>query len=163
MDNLTSENFGKPLRMRWVMVGMAFLATVLNYVHRLSFNYLSADGELRHLIPDSAIALWPNGNMLIRAQGWSTDDLSGEGCGISYAGIQAHRSLSVSRSSVNNVRGRQVMVKNSRPCTQTKAKKDPLSTAQISSGRRNVRAAHLPPRNPGIDRACERAVLARNE
>lgn len=36
------------------MVGMAFLATVLNYVHRLSFNYLSADGELRRLIPDDA-------------------------------------------------------------------------------------------------------------
>jgi ACS family hexuronate transporter-like MFS transporter len=41
-------------RMRWVMVGMAFLATVLNYVHRLSFNYLSAEGELRRLIPDDA-------------------------------------------------------------------------------------------------------------
>ncbi|GGH31677.1 MFS transporter [Dyadobacter endophyticus] len=40
--------------MRWVMVGMAFLATVLNYVHRLSFNYLSAEGELRKLIPDDA-------------------------------------------------------------------------------------------------------------
>lgn len=38
--------------MRWVMVGMAFLATVLNYIHRLSFNYLSADGDLRKLIPD---------------------------------------------------------------------------------------------------------------
>jgi len=36
------------------MIGMAFLATVLNYVHRLSFNYLSADGDLRKLIPDSA-------------------------------------------------------------------------------------------------------------
>lgn len=34
------------------MIGLAFLATVLNYVHRLSFNYLSADGELRKLIPD---------------------------------------------------------------------------------------------------------------
>lgn len=45
---------GKPLKMRWVMVGMAFLATVLNYVHRLSFNYLSADGDLRKLIPDDA-------------------------------------------------------------------------------------------------------------
>jgi ACS family hexuronate transporter-like MFS transporter len=40
--------------MRWVMIGFAFLATVLNYVHRLSFNYLSADGELRKLIPDDA-------------------------------------------------------------------------------------------------------------
>jgi ACS family hexuronate transporter-like MFS transporter len=34
------------------MISLAFLATVLNYVHRLSFNYLSADGALRHLIPD---------------------------------------------------------------------------------------------------------------
>ena len=40
--------------MRWVMVGLAFLATVLNYIHRLSFNYLSADGELRELIPNEA-------------------------------------------------------------------------------------------------------------
>lgn len=54
MNNLTHGNFGKPLKMRWVMVGMAFLATVLNYIHRLSFNYLSAEGELRQLIPDSA-------------------------------------------------------------------------------------------------------------
>ncbi|WP_431209276.1 hypothetical protein ACQ86N_24125 [Puia sp. P3] len=30
------------------------MATTLNYVHRLSFNYLSADGELRKLIPDDA-------------------------------------------------------------------------------------------------------------
>jgi MFS transporter, ACS family, hexuronate transporter len=44
----------KPLRLRWVMVGFAFLATVLNYIHRLSFNYLSADGPLRKLIPDDA-------------------------------------------------------------------------------------------------------------
>jgi MFS transporter, ACS family, hexuronate transporter len=49
-----SLHFVKPLRMRWVMVGLAFLATVLNYVHRLSFNYLSADGPLRQLIPDDA-------------------------------------------------------------------------------------------------------------
>ena len=44
----------QPLKMRWVMVGLAFLATVLNYVHRLSFNYLSADGALRELIPNDA-------------------------------------------------------------------------------------------------------------
>lgn len=44
----------KPLKLRWVMIGMAFLATVLNYVHRLSFNYLSAEGPLRKLIPDEA-------------------------------------------------------------------------------------------------------------
>jgi len=36
------------------MVGLAFLATVLNYVHRLSFSYLSATGPLRELIPDDA-------------------------------------------------------------------------------------------------------------
>ena len=55
MKNLTdSFSYEKPLRMRWVMVGFAFLATVLNYVHRLSFNYLSADGPLRKLIPDDA-------------------------------------------------------------------------------------------------------------
>ncbi|MEO6914872.1 MAG: MFS transporter [Chitinophagaceae bacterium] len=44
----------KPLKMRWVMIGFAFTATVLNYVHRLSFNYLSASGELRKIIPDDA-------------------------------------------------------------------------------------------------------------
>lgn len=44
----------KASRMRWVMISMAFLATVLNYIHRLSFNYLSADGELRNLIPNEA-------------------------------------------------------------------------------------------------------------
>src|SRR5476651_940 len=44
----------KPSRMRWVMISLAFLATVLNYIHRLSFTYLSADGALRKLIPDSA-------------------------------------------------------------------------------------------------------------
>ncbi len=50
----TLANTAKPLKMRWVMVSMAFFATVLNYVHRLSFNYLSADGDLRKLIPDDA-------------------------------------------------------------------------------------------------------------
>jgi ACS family hexuronate transporter-like MFS transporter len=44
----------KPSRLRWLMISFGFLATVLNYVHRLSFNYLSADGELRHLISDEA-------------------------------------------------------------------------------------------------------------
>jgi MFS transporter, ACS family, hexuronate transporter len=52
VPDLSTES--KPLRMRWVMIGFAFLATVLNYIHRLSFNYLSADGELRKLIPDDA-------------------------------------------------------------------------------------------------------------
>lgn len=40
------------MRMRWVMIGFAFSATVLNYVDRLAFNLLSSDGELRALIPD---------------------------------------------------------------------------------------------------------------
>jgi ACS family hexuronate transporter-like MFS transporter len=44
----------KPLRMRWVMIGFAFVATVLNYVDRLAFNYLSAEGTLRDLIPDDS-------------------------------------------------------------------------------------------------------------
>jgi len=50
--DLLTEN--KPLPLRWVMIGFAFFATVLNYIHRLSFNYLSADGDLRKLIPDDA-------------------------------------------------------------------------------------------------------------
>lgn len=55
MNNIPeSLTENKPLRLRWVMIGFAFLATVLNYIHRLSFNYLSADGELRKLIPDDA-------------------------------------------------------------------------------------------------------------
>jgi ACS family hexuronate transporter-like MFS transporter len=52
-EAITLDN-NKPLRMRWVMISFAFMATVLNYVHRLSFNYLSADGALRKLIPDDA-------------------------------------------------------------------------------------------------------------
>jgi ACS family hexuronate transporter-like MFS transporter len=54
--NHTSEQLtdNKRQRLRWVMIGFAFLATVLNYIHRLSFNYLSADGDLRKLIPDDA-------------------------------------------------------------------------------------------------------------
>ena len=54
MTNLSDSSAEKLSRMRWVMVGFAFLATVLNYVHRLSFNYLSASGPLRKLIPDEA-------------------------------------------------------------------------------------------------------------
>lgn len=38
--------------MRWVMISFAFTATVLNYIHRLSFNYLTSNGPLRELIPD---------------------------------------------------------------------------------------------------------------
>ncbi len=36
------------------MISFAFFATVLNYVHRLSFNYLSAKGELHNLISDDS-------------------------------------------------------------------------------------------------------------
>jgi MFS transporter, ACS family, aldohexuronate transporter len=42
----------KPLKMRWVMISFAFFATLLNYIDRLAFNYLSAEGELRKLIPN---------------------------------------------------------------------------------------------------------------
>ena len=38
--------------MRWVMISFAFVATVLNYLHRLSFNYLTAKGFLHDIIPD---------------------------------------------------------------------------------------------------------------
>lgn len=48
-DSLQSN---KPLQMRWAMILFAFVATVLNYIDRLAFNLLSADGELRKLIPD---------------------------------------------------------------------------------------------------------------
>lgn len=41
-------------RMRWVMLAFAFMATVMNYIDRLAFNYLSASGPLRELIPDDA-------------------------------------------------------------------------------------------------------------
>jgi len=44
----------RPLKMRWVMISFAMIATILNYVHRLSFNYLAANGYLRDLIPDDA-------------------------------------------------------------------------------------------------------------
>jgi ACS family hexuronate transporter-like MFS transporter len=40
--------------MRWVMISFAFVATVLNYLHRLSFTYLTANGYLRGIIPDDA-------------------------------------------------------------------------------------------------------------
>ena len=55
--NVINEEFeaqNKPLKMRWVMISFAFVATVLNYVHRLSFNYLTAKGPLHDMIPDDA-------------------------------------------------------------------------------------------------------------
>ncbi len=39
------------------MVGFAFAATVLNYVHRLSFTYLAAHPDLRPLFSDTAFGL----------------------------------------------------------------------------------------------------------
>lgn len=36
------------------MISFAFVATILNYLHRLSFNYLAANDYLRNLIPDDA-------------------------------------------------------------------------------------------------------------
>ena len=56
-ENPSHENFlgtSRPLRFRWVMISFACAATILNYVHRLSFNYLAANGYLRELIPDDA-------------------------------------------------------------------------------------------------------------
>jgi MFS transporter, ACS family, hexuronate transporter len=47
-------DLNKPLKMRWVMISFAFMATVINYLHRLSFNYLAADGYLKHILPDDA-------------------------------------------------------------------------------------------------------------
>ncbi|MCU0472228.1 MAG: MFS transporter [Bacteroidales bacterium] len=51
-DFLSTDTW--PLKRRWLMISFAFLATVLNYLHRLSFNYLSANDYLRDLIPDDA-------------------------------------------------------------------------------------------------------------
>lgn len=55
-DSIKDDLLGqyKPLKMRWVMISFAFVATVLNYLHRLSFNYLTAKGPLHDMIPDDA-------------------------------------------------------------------------------------------------------------
>jgi MFS transporter, ACS family, hexuronate transporter len=52
--NLLNGNGGNRSRMRWVMLSFALIATIMNYVDRLAFNYLSAEGALRQLIPDDA-------------------------------------------------------------------------------------------------------------
>lgn len=44
----------KSSRIRWVMLSFALVATILNYIDRLAFNYLSAEGVLRKLISDEA-------------------------------------------------------------------------------------------------------------
>ena len=46
-----------PSRLRWVMIAFAFSATVLNYVQRLSFTYLTAHPDLRALFSDEAFGL----------------------------------------------------------------------------------------------------------
>ncbi|WP_018627098.1 MFS transporter [Niabella aurantiaca] len=52
--NQVDELHQKPLKLRWLMLSFAFFATVFNYVDRLAFNYLSANGSLRELIPNDA-------------------------------------------------------------------------------------------------------------
>jgi len=47
-----NDSPGRLSRMRWAMLSFALVATILNYVDRLAFNYLSAEGALRELIPD---------------------------------------------------------------------------------------------------------------
>lgn len=42
------------LKWRWAMLAFALTATILNYIDRLAFNYLSAEGALRKMIPDDA-------------------------------------------------------------------------------------------------------------
>ncbi len=49
-----TKNDSKKSAKRWTMLLFVFFATVLNYVDRLAFNYLSADGHLRKLIPDDS-------------------------------------------------------------------------------------------------------------
>ena len=51
LNNMGNNSFS---RMRWIMISFAFIATVLNYLHRLSFNYLTAKGPLHDMIPDDA-------------------------------------------------------------------------------------------------------------
>lgn len=53
-SNLPDTSEKSHSRMRWVMISFALVATILNYVHRLSFNYLTAKGPLHDMIPDDA-------------------------------------------------------------------------------------------------------------
>ncbi len=52
-DIIRSSNRNSP-KTRWLMLSFALVATILNYIDRLAFNYLSADGALRKLISDEA-------------------------------------------------------------------------------------------------------------
>ena len=44
------EDRHKKSKMCWVIIAFSLLAIVLNYLHRLSFNYLAADWHLRDII-----------------------------------------------------------------------------------------------------------------
>lgn len=52
MSNNTLRPRSNSAKARWGMLMFALVATILNYVDRLAFNYLSAEGALRELIPD---------------------------------------------------------------------------------------------------------------
>jgi len=54
MNQNTIPPENKLSRIRWYFISMAFVATVLNYLHRLSFTYLTSEGYLRDIIPDDA-------------------------------------------------------------------------------------------------------------
>jgi MFS transporter, ACS family, hexuronate transporter len=51
-SSVSNQGSAPRLAFRWVMLAFAFTATVLNYVDRIAFNYLSANGPLRQLIPN---------------------------------------------------------------------------------------------------------------
>lgn len=53
-ENLSEATIDRLSKKRWLMLSFAFTATVLNYLDRLAFTYLSAEGPLRDLIPDDA-------------------------------------------------------------------------------------------------------------
>lgn len=52
MSNNTLRPRSNSAKARWGMLMFALVATILNYVDRLAFNYLSAEGALREMIPD---------------------------------------------------------------------------------------------------------------
>ncbi len=54
INGLPSRQGNSLSSLRWVMISFALIATILNYVHRLAFNYLTAKGPLHDLIPDDA-------------------------------------------------------------------------------------------------------------
>ena len=52
MEPKINAGMERASKIRWAMLSFALVATILNYVDRLAFNYLSAEGDLRQLIPD---------------------------------------------------------------------------------------------------------------